>query len=79
MRINTRTCIELNANLCVAMVIVQAIDSSRGQRVLETLDSTLDVSGPSWTQFIAAATKGTAQVWVLIVTVSDLRYLFIAS
>ncbi|KAF1931832.1 uncharacterized protein M421DRAFT_2455 [Didymella exigua CBS 183.55] len=50
-----------------SLIIVQTIDSSRGQRVLKTLDSTLDVSGPSWTHFITAATQGIARMWILIV------------
>ena len=69
--VGTNTCIykRSDADSKTALVIIQAIDSSRGQRALATLDSEQAAEKPYWQHFIAAAGQGTARVWILVVAV----------
>jgi hypothetical protein len=62
----------VHADLCTALVIVQAIDSSRGRKIFEALHpmihSKLGPNNLSWSQFITAAQNGTTRIWILVIT-----------
>ncbi|KAF3032961.1 hypothetical protein E8E12_000977 [Didymella heteroderae] len=55
-----------------SLVIVQAIDSSRGRRIFESLHpmihSKLGDDNLSWSQFITAAQQSTTRIWILVIT-----------
>ncbi|KAF3052038.1 hypothetical protein E8E11_002238 [Didymella keratinophila] len=55
-----------------SLVIGQAIDSSRGRRVFESLHpmilSKLGDDDVSWSQFITAAQQSTTRIWILVIT-----------
>lgn len=54
---------------CSALIIIQDVDN-RGDVVLKSFQSRLGNEIASWLHLIAAAAKGAALLWVLILTVS---------